>query len=140
MIVGEVARPAFQTRNMTDESDELDHHSLLIASDEEIDACSTKAGHQKEHNAHPYIDGENAKRNQYEIDHNARGPEPEVGKDVHHGEEEYTRGGSLGADVGLQLHDFVGFTSHQSCWCRVVKRKACDGEFEDSPERDGTWT
>ena len=63
-----------------------------------------------------------------------------MGEDVHHGEEEHTGGGSLGADIGLQLHNLIGFSTHQSCWCGVVKGKARDGEFQYLPEWDRTIT
>ena len=63
-----------------------------------------------------------------------------MGKDVHHGEEEYAGGGALGADERLELQNFVGFPTHESCWCGVVEGESRDRELKDSPERNWTGT
>lgn len=137
MTFCKLSSPFLTTWNVADKTDEFDHHSILVASHEEVDARSTKTSHEEEYDTHSHVDGEDAKRSQYEIDSDTGSPEPEVGEDMHHGEEQHTGGGSLGADVRLQFHDLVGFSTHQSCWCGIVEGKPCDGEFQNLPKGDG---
>ena len=121
---------------MAQEPNELYHHTIFISSDEKVDTCPTKAGHQEQHDAHTHIDGKNAQQRQHEIDGDAGCPEPKVGKDVHHGKEQYAGSGALRADVWLQLHDFVRLASHQSRWSGIVEGKACDGKLQYLPKGD----
>ena len=59
---------------------------------------------------------------------------------MHHGKEQHAGGGSLCTYVRLQLHDFIGLASHQSCRSGIVERKARDGQFQNLPEWDRAVT
>ena len=90
VVVGEASCPSFQSGDVAEESDEAYDHAVLVAADEEVDAGCAETEHEEENDAHADAEGENAAEGEEEIDEDAGGPEPEVGKDVHHGEEEHT--------------------------------------------------
>ncbi len=140
VVVGEASCPSFQSGDVAEESDEAYDHAVFVAADEEVDAGCAEAEHEEEDDAHADAEGKDAAEGEEEIDEDAGGPEPEVGEDVHHGEEQHGGSGALGADVGFQLHDLVGFAAHESGWRGVVEREAGDGELEDAPEGNGAWT
>ena len=121
---------------MADELDEFHHHPVLVASNEKIDASTTEAYHEEEHDTHTDINRKNVESRQHQIDSNAARPEPEMGKDVHHGKEQHAGGSALRADVGLQLHNLVWLSTHQSCRSRIVEGEPRDGEFQYLPEWD----
>ena len=136
MALGKAACPILQAWDVPYEANKLDYHAILVPSDEEIDAATTEAEHEEEHDGHACPQWQQVPQGKRDIDHDAGCPKPEVGKNVHHGEEQHAGSGPLCTDVGLQLHDFVGFAPHQSCRCGIVEGKARDGEFEDFPEGD----
>ena len=122
---------------MAQETDEFHHHAILVASDEKVDACATKGCHEEKNDTHACVEGKESEPHEHQIDSDAACPKPEVGEDVHHGKEQHAGGGSLGADVRLQLHDLIRFSTHQPCRSGIVEGKACDGEFEYLPEGNG---
>ena len=99
MIFSKGARPAFQSWYMAEKPDKFDDHTILVAADEEIDASTAEAGHEEEDDAHADIDGQDVEKGESNIDDDAGCPEPEVGKDVHHGKDWIL--GKLGVQEGV---------------------------------------
>ena len=122
VVVGEEpACPAPDARDAGEESYGAECHAVAVAPDEEVDAeCTEECGEGKD-DGDGCVEWQETEGGEKEVDDDGGCPEAEVGKDMHHGEEEYGGGGSLHSDMGCELDYLIGFAAEESDGCGVVE-------------------
>ena len=139
VVVGEEpACPASGAGDAGEEADGAECHAVAVAPDEEVDAeCAEECGEGKD-DGDGCVEWQEMEGCEHEIYDDGGCPKAEVGKDVHHGEEENRGCGSLHSDMGCELDYLIGFASEESDGCGVVERKARDCDSQEVEEGDGT--
>gem|GEM_PF-5412943 len=122
-------RPLLDERHAAQHVHHAHRQSLLIPHQEEPDAQPAEHGRGSQHQSHP--DGHGLRE---QVQHDADGPEAEMGEDVGHHVKNHRRRRPLGSYPRRELHDAVRLAAHQPAGSGVVEREPRHGNLVEPPK------